>query len=157
MQECCTHLPFVHQEILFLLNELLEQIVWRGCVNMEDVFPFIHTKKKKLHRLQLDGILHWNCFWKKKKWCCIWISRRAQYLYRHVTTQLHFAHKITFTYLKEKRIENNLSDKWHSQSNTVCFPLSFKLCSFSKLHYRIDWKLTFIRLNIFCNTCNSAL
>lgn len=56
----------------------------------------------------------------------------------HYHTTFYFAHKNTFTYLKKKRIESNLSAEQYSKSNTMSFPLSLKLCSFSKLHYRIN-------------------
>lgn len=79
------------------------------------------------------------------KMMVMYLDFRKNTVPMHVCYQtVHLAHKNTFTYLKEKRIENNLSDEQYSQSNTMCFPLSFKLCSFSKLHYRIAWKLFFI-------------
>lgn len=72
------------------------------------------------------------------KMMVMYLDFRKNTVPMHVCYQtVHLAHKNTFTYLKEKRIENNLSDEQYSQSNTMCFPLSFKLCSFSKLHYRI--------------------
>lgn len=96
-----------------------------------------------MHKLQLDRILHWNCSWKK----CDDVSGFQEEHSTHIGMlphKIHFAHKNIFTYLKEKRIENNWSDEQYSQSNTMCFPLYFKLCSFSKLYYRINGKLFFI-------------
>lgn len=78
--------PFcTSRNLVFVLNELLEKVVWGEKVNMEDVFLFVHAiKKKKLHKSQLERNI--ETVFEKKIWWCIWIqeehsSKRNRWLY----------------------------------------------------------------------------